>query len=148
MPTSTPDSASSLLQELQALNEMLGHELPDNIPVLNDLIEETDVVTAPTMQVTPAIEAKPKSTNPFLPDEVIRKLTRERLAAQYSVEEANRTMQAVHEQKQIRAQNTLTEIGKTLDQEQKDQLINQMVEEMLPQIADRLKVKLKIMLAR
>jgi hypothetical protein len=88
------------------------------------------------------------SGNPFLPQSMLDKLTIEREAAQHSAEEAHRTMQKVMEQKQQRAQTGLTGLGKELSNAQKDKLIAQMVEEMLPQVAERLRDKLKIMLSR
>lgn len=149
----------------------------DDIPVLNELFDGKNtgplksVAKAPaenaTSKATPikaaVQQAKPndkipvlrqlaekngQSGNPFLPQAVLDKLNHEREAAQHSAEEAHRTMQKVMEQKQQRAQSNLTGVGKEFSDAQKDLLINQLVDEMLPQIAQRLRDKLKIMLSR
>lgn len=146
--------------------------IADDIPVLNELFEDKKVnalkavakAPAPAATAT-APKASPESQtniptlganqmvnkpsgNPFLPQSMLDKLTVEREAAQHSAEEAHRTMQKVMEQKQLRAQTGLAGLGKELTNAQKDKLIAQMVEEMLPQIAERLRDKLKIMLSR
>ncbi len=148
--------------------------IADDIPVLNEFFEDKKVnalkavakasvpAPAPTA-TTPKARTEPPvniptlganqmihkpSGNPFLPQSMLDKLTVEREAAQHSAEEAHRTMQKVMEQKQQRAQTGLAGLGKELSNAQKDKLITQMVEEMLPQIAERLRDKLKIMLSR
>lgn len=140
LPNQKKDNADNLLRELQALQQLLDNSADQDIPILDEQIE-----TAPALN---AGSPTKKMENPFLPQAVLDRLTQERLAAQQSAEEAHRTMQRVNEQKQQRARNVLGDVGKNLTTQQKDQLINQMVEEMLPQIAQRLRDKLKIMLNR
>ena len=91
----------------------------------------------------PPIATTKISSNPFLPQAVLDRLQTERMAAQQSAEEAHRTMQRVLDKKQQDARNTLSEIGRQLSPAQKEAMIEQLVEEMLPQIAQRLKDKLR-----
>lgn len=130
---------------------------PDNAPVPPVITERHSPasisrVLQQVQQAQSRTETNPApariSGNPFLPQSVLDRLTQEREAAQHSAEEAHRTMQKVMEQKQQRASTALTGMGKTLTAEQKDALINQLVDEMLPQIAERLRDKLRIMLSR
>lgn len=127
------DSASSLLKELLALQSLFEDQ--DNIPILDE-----------PLQITAITSSKPE--NPFLPKAMIDRLNIEREAAQSSAEEAYRTMQLVFDRKQEQARQTLSGAGKGLSIEQKDALIKELVDEMLPQIAERLRDRLKIMLNR
>lgn len=127
------DSADSLLEELMALQGLLDGE--DNIPILDEPFQEAVLISN-------------KPENPFLPKAMIDRLTVEREAAQRSAAEAQRTMQHVIERKQEQARQALNGMGKELNSEQKDTLINELVDELLPQIAGRLRDKLKIMLNR
>lgn len=133
------DSTEKILQELEALGRLLNSGEQDNIPILDEPIAQT-----PEPQKTIKIAAE----NPFLPKAMLERLTQEREAAQHSAEEAHRTMQRVMERKQEQARQALTGFGRDLTNEQKDALISQIVDEMLPQIADRLRDKLKFMLNR
>lgn len=136
------DSTDSLLQELLALQGLFEDQ--DNIPILDEPFQDNTTFKAvPTVNT---VTVKPE--NPFLPKAMIDRLTHERMAAQSSAEEAHRTMQLVMDRKQQQARQTLTGIGKELSGEQKDALISELVDEMLPQIAERLRHKLKIMLNR
>lgn len=128
---------------------------PANVSrTLQDLIP--DAPAAPTPKAAPAAAVvnrtgpqQPRTSgNPFLPQSVLDRLSHEREAAQHSAEEATRTMQKVLEQKQQRAQETLSGVGTRLTQAQKEALVEQLVQEMLPQIADRLRDKLRLMLNR
>ena len=103
--------------------------------------------TAPATPATPAEPVKPaapRSNNPFLPQEVIDRLTQERLAAQHSAEEAHRTMQRVMEKQQQRESEAMSR----LSTEDKNQLINALVEELTPMIQMRLREKLRNMLIK
>lgn len=136
MATEKANTTHQLLAELEALNQLLDTNSNDNIPILSETIEQAQVA-APIVK-----------ENPFLPKAVLERLSQERLAAQQSAEEAHRTMQRVNEQKQQKARSILSDVGKQLTQEQKDALVQQLVDEMLPQIANRLKEKLQVMLGR
>lgn len=96
-----------------------------------------------------AATAPRTSGNPFLPQSVLDRLTQEREAAQHSAEEAQRTMQKVMEQKQQRAHAALSGMDSSrLSAEQKEALVEQLVQEMLPQITQRLRDKLHLLLNR
>ncbi|HUH58115.1 MAG TPA: hypothetical protein VL020_06335 [Pseudomonadales bacterium] len=129
------DSTSSLLNELLALQNLFDDQ--DDIPILDEPLQVTAITS-------PAI----KPENPFLPKAMLERLNIERTAAQSSAEEAQRTMQRVFERKQEQARQSLSGIGKGLSTEHKDALIDELVAEMLPQIAQRLRDRLKIMLSR
>lgn len=136
------NATHQLLAELEALNQLLNDSSKDSIPILDETIEQAQDIEQ-IQEELPAIKE-----NPFLPKAVLERLTQERLAAQHSAEEAHRTMQRVNEQKQQKARSILSDVGKQLTQEQKDALVQQLVDEMLPQIANRLKEKLQVMLGR
>lgn len=142
------DSTDSLLQELLALQDLFEDQ--DNIPILDEpFAHDTTFHAATEKTVASAVSTNAvKPENPFLPRAMIDRLTHERIAAQHSAEEAHRTMQQVMDRKQQQARQALTNIGKSLTAEQKDALITDLVDEMLPQIAERLRHKLKIMLNR
>ncbi len=127
------DSTNSLLKELLALQNLFEDQ--DNIPILDDPFQASVITSS-------------KSENPFLPKAMIDRLNIERKAAQESAEEAHRTMQRVMDRKQEQARQTLNGIGSGLSNLQKDALIKELVDEMLPQIAQRLRDRLKIMLNR
>src|SRR5690554_4940297 len=129
------DSTSSLLNELLALQNLFDDQ--DDIPILDEPLQVTAITS-------PAI----KPENPFLPKAMIDKLSMERQAAQSSAEEAHRTMQRIMDRKQEQARTALRGAGTGLTEEQKDTLINELVDEMLPQIAGRLRDRLKILLNR
>ena len=96
-----------------------------------------------------AATAPRTSGNPFLPQSVLDRLNHEREAAQHSAEEAQRTMQKVLEQKQQRAHAALSGMdSRRLSAEQKEALVEQLVQEMLPQITQRLRDKLHLLLNR
>lgn len=96
-----------------------------------------------------AATAPRTSGNPFLPQSVLDRLSHEREAAQHSAEEAQRTMQKVMEQKQQRAHAALSGMDSSrLSAEQKEALVEQLVQEMLPQITQRLRDKLHLLLNR
>jgi hypothetical protein len=84
------------------------------------------------------------SSNPFLPQDVLDRLTTERLAAQHSAEEAHRTMQRVMQKQQQRESEAVTR----LTHEDKNQLINAIVDELTPIIQMRLREKLRNMLVK
>lgn len=132
----TQDSTQKILQELQVLDQLLNQTANDNIPILDEK------VTQPTLTTSNVSKAE----NPFLPKAMLERLTQEREAAQHSAEEAHRTMQRVMERKQQQARQALSGFNRELTNEQKELVINQTVDEMLPQIAERLKEKLKVML--
>ncbi|MCY0966668.1 hypothetical protein [Parathalassolituus penaei] len=105
----------------------------------------TQAAPTVTAKQTAAEPAKPaRSSNPFLPQEVIDRLTQERLAAQHSAEEAHRTMQRVMEKQQARE----SEAMHRLSSEDKTHLINAIVDEMTPIIQARLREKLRTMLIK
>lgn len=112
-------------------------------PVVTDTVAQT----APTAAANPPVSepVKPaRSSNPFLPQEVLDRLTQERLAAQHSAEEAHRTMQRVMEKQQAREAEALLR----LSGEDKTQLINAIIEELTPVIQARLREKLRNMLVK
>ncbi len=129
------NATESLLKELLALQNLFEDQ--DNIPILDE-----------PFQVTAITSAGAKPENPFLPKAMIERLNVERKAAQHSAEEAHRTMQRVMDRKQEQARQALDGIGSGLSNLQKDALIKELVDEMLPQIAQRLRDRLKIMLNR
>lgn len=131
--SNTTDPASALLDELLALQTVLDDD--DDIPILDEPFQVSAV-------------AAPERENPFLPKAMIDKLSMERQAAQNSAEEAHRTMQRIMDRKQEQARTALRGAGTGLTEEQKDTLINELVDEMLPQIAGRLRDRLKILLNR
>ncbi|MDO6681232.1 MULTISPECIES: hypothetical protein [unclassified Oceanobacter] len=100
---------------------------------------------APVLPESPAADADvPEiaakiSSNPFLPQSILDRLTSERLAAQHSAEEAHRTMQRVTEQKQQRDSDAIALLGAT----EKKQLIESLVDELTPVIQARLREKLR-----
>lgn len=134
MAPDNTDATQQLLTELEALNQLLDTPPEDNIPILEETVDQAEL----------PIEKE----NPFLPRSVLERLAQERVAAQHSAEEAHRTMQRINQQRQQQASNLLSGIGKQLTREQKDALVQQMVDEMLPQIAERLKERLQVMLGR
>ncbi len=90
-----------------------------------------------------SVDAEPKlSANPFLPQAVLDRLTRERLAAQHSAEEAHRTMQRVSQRNDQQSADAIA----TLDDVTKNQLIDDLIEEITPHIQSRLREKLRHML--
>lgn len=100
-----------------------------------------DVADSTTATTTAPARA---SANPFLPQAILDRLTREREAAQHSAQEAHRTMQKVMEQKQARAsEQAVQQHMQQLTKLQKEQLIDQLVAEMLPQLTERLREKLR-----
>lgn len=129
------NATESLLKELLALQNLFEDQ--DNIPILDE-----------PFQVTAITSDGSKPENPFLPKAMIERLNVERKAAQHSAEEAHRTMQRVADRKQEHARQALNGLGSGLSNLQKDALIKEMVNEMLPQIAERLRDRLKIMLNR
>lgn len=82
------------------------------------------------------------AANPFLPQAVIDRLTRERLAAQHSAEEAHRTMQRATQ----RIDQKNSEAAAALDDKARDKLIEEMIQEMIPHIQARLRERLRQML--
>ncbi len=134
MPRMTPANVSRTLQDL----------LP---PENSAPVPDTASAATPSADA-PAARPRASSGNPFLPQSVLDRLTQEREAAQQSAEEAHRTMQKVMEQKQQRAQEALTGVGNRLTPAQKEALIDQIIAETLPQITERLRDKLRLMLNR
>lgn len=98
---------------------------------------------AETASSIPAVAPR-ISSNPFLPQDVLDRLTTERLAAQHSAEEAHRTMQRVMQKQQQRESEAVTR----LTHEDKNQLINAIVDELTPIIQIRLREKLRHMLVK
>ena len=171
-----PEAAAVLLRELENLQQVLdgiaeSHSAPlkdipvleplDDIPLLNEVLDEAldDEPALKAVSKTPESKPAPVQTaataeparkieNPFLPQSVLDRLNHEREAAQHSAEEAHRTMLRITEQKHQSARSALSGLGKELSREQKDAIIDQLVNEMLPQIADRLREKLRLMLNR
>ena len=86
--------------------------------------------------------APPQTANPFLPQAVLDRLTRERLAAQHSAEEAHRTMQRVNQ----RMDQKNAEAAASLTDHARDKLIEEMIQEMIPHIQARLRERLRQML--
>lgn len=133
--SSNKSATESLLQELRALQDLFEDQ--DNIPILDE-----------PLQVTAITHSIDKPENPFLPKAMIDQLNTERQAAHQSAEEAHQTMQRVMVHKQEQARKALSGMGQGLTHLQKDQLIKELVDEMLPQIAERLRDRLKILLNR
>ena len=79
---------------------------------------------------------------------MLERLSHEREAARQSAEEAQRTMQHVLERKHQQATQKLSMVEHPLSHEQQDALIEQLVNEMLPVLAERLHSKLKLLLNR
>tara|TARA_R110001583_G_scaffold14629_3_gene60775 strand:- start:2009 stop:2851 length:843 start_codon:yes stop_codon:yes gene_type:complete len=112
-----------------------------DIPTLTDRDTDNSLhiePSAPAASPAPAITAK-ISSNPFLPQSVLDRLTSERLAAQHSAEEAHRTMQRVMEQKQQRDSEAISRLETT----EKNQLIESLVDELTLIIQTRLREKLR-----
>lgn len=107
-----------------------------------------EIPAAPSAPATPAAEAAPRkqSSNPFLPQAILDRLAQEREAAQHSAEEAHRTMQKVMEQKQKRVEAGVGDLGNRLSNAQKERIVEQLVAEMLPDITEKLKDRLRNML--
>lgn len=105
------------------------------------LFEATQVSLSESGSITQTSSVK-TSSNPFLPQSVLDKLSRERVAAQQSAEEAHKTMQRVAEQKETRLQDQLQQ----LNHDQKQAVVESLVEEIMPQIKARLHEKLGHML--
>lgn len=104
---------------------------------------------APAPSPLAAATAPRTSANPFLPQSVLDRLTQEREAAQHSAAQAQRTLQKVLEQNQQRAHAALSGMDSSrLSAEQKEALVEQLVQEMLPQITQRLRDKLHLLLNR
>ncbi|UZK03411.1 hypothetical protein [Venatoribacter cucullus] len=112
-------------------------------------LSQQPVQQPPAPKPLAAATAPRTSGNPFLPQSVLDRLSHEREAAQHSAEEAQRTMQKVMEQKQQRAHAALSGMDSSrLSAEQKEALVEQLVQEMLPQITQRLRDKLHLLLNR
>lgn len=129
----TPISAANISRVLQQAQQLSQQPAPQ----------------PPAPKPLAAATAPRTSGNPFLPQSVLDRLTQEREAAQHSAEEAQRTMQKVMEQKQQRAHAALSGMDSSrLSAEQKEALVEQLVQEMLPQITQRLRDKLHLLLNR
>ena len=144
-PAAQDEPANTIAPDKVA--DAIARAMPQNTPQapLDDLFGDMDIIGAEEDVPAPAV-AQPAtrvSANPFLPQAVLDRLQTERAAAQQSAEEAHRTMQRVQDRKQEDAKAALSNIGRQLTAEQKTALIDQLVEEMLPQLAERLKDKLR-----
>lgn len=129
----TPISAANISRVLQQAQQLSQQPAPQ----------------PPAPKPLAAATAPRTSGNPFLPQSVLDRLSHEREAAQHSAEEAQRTMQKVLEQKQQRAHAALSGMDSSrLSAEQKEALVEQLVQEMLPQITQRLRDKLHLLLNR
>ncbi|QQD24410.1 hypothetical protein GJQ55_07930 [Venatoribacter cucullus] len=135
----TPISAANISRVLQQAQ-----------PLSQQPVQQPQPVPQPPAPKPLAAATAPRTSgNPFLPQSVLDRLTQEREAAQHSAEEAQRTMQKVMEQKQQRAHAALSGMDSSrLSAEQKEALVEQLVQEMLPQITQRLRDKLHLLLNR
>ena len=141
MPLNSPTApVASTVSSITASRVSLTETDSQPVAATSDKAISDKVTPAPVAEAP----ARPRvSSNPFLPQSVLDRLSQEREAARHSAEEAHRTMQKVTEQKQARARQTLNDIGRQLSQAEKETLISQMVDDMLPVIAERLREKLR-----
>ena len=140
-------AAPPSLDELVTLDEILeaDGETPSEPNELIDLDDATPVAPVASDEPEAPAEApaeKPPTPNPFLPQSVLDRLTRERLAAQHSAEEAHRTMQRVSQ----RMDQRNAEAAASLSDQARDKLIDEMIQEMIPHIQARLRERLRQML--
>lgn len=144
-PAAQPTAAAGTAR-LSAAN--ISRVLQQAQPLSQQPVQQP-VPQPPAPKPLAAATAPRTSGNPFLPQSVLDRLTQEREAAQHSAEEAQRTMQKVMEQKQQRAHAALSGMDSSrLSAEQKEALVEQLVQEMLPQITQRLRDKLHLLLNR
>lgn len=105
------DAASDQVDQKKAVPVI---EPSDDIPVLDDLFDDNGAVEPPILKpeapilkavpaaanptphfTAPAPTVRVSSGNPFLPQSILDRLAQEREAAQFSAEEAHRTMQKI-----------------------------------------------------
>jgi len=141
-PQSPAKSFPSGVIPPEKIADVIAHQ-EQSRPAPESTIDSLLDPVATEATVPPAPVVSKQSTNPFLPQAVLDRLQTERIAAQQSAEEAQHTMQRVMEKKLQNARQTLHEAGVKLSADQREALIEELVTEMLPQIAQRLKDKLR-----
>lgn len=161
-----PETSSDTLSA-PALQDIIDqHESTDDIGTLSPASPASPLSQSPGMLSVVAAAAKnaykssdttpeaerPQGSNPFLPDETLDRLAYERKAAADTAASALDVMAKVAEQKKQRQEQTDTQPAATTRRRsaaikepglmEKEQLIDELVDEMMPALEARLRAKL------
>ena len=141
----------SLLIELENLQQMLDDPKKEDASLtLDDILDLKDSASEqpqPETSMLKAVETAPQaqkisanSNNPYLPNETLSRLAYERKAAADTAANALDVMAKVAEQKQRQQQTQNSE--SRLNRLEKQRIVDELVEEMLPAIEARLRARL------
>ena len=128
--------------EHQPETSIVKAEFSGNEPLLKAINEQSQLNEQAKQKPTP-------KHNPFLPDEALQKLAVERQAAQDTATEASRSLhQILHNQKEQEGQQQTPSYEthafsyESISAEQKEEIIDELVAELMPVIELRLRKKL------
>jgi len=129
-------------QERKPETSIVKAEFSGNEPLLKAINEQSQLNEQAKQKPTP-------KHNPFLPDEALQKLAVERQAAQDTATEASRSLhQILHNQKEQEGQQQTPSYEthafsyESISAEQKEEIIDELVAELMPVIELRLRKKL------
>ena len=134
-PNSTAPSSAPLLSAADLLG--LGDDEQEG-PDIIDMLEQIDDDDSD--------EPAASGANPFLPASILERLAQERAAAQADAQQAHQTLIRPSESRTPPANHDLLEDVPKLTEQQKQALLDDLVEEMLPTLRYKLRQRLKQLL--